>query len=108
MQKRLDYKADLLDDLRNDIGYAAKYLSAAIADSKDAFLVALRDVAEANKGIGKVAGEAGVNRENLYRMLSEGGNPRLASLIPVLSTLGLKITVQPKKTAKSRRTANSL
>lgn len=106
MQRKLDYKADLLDDLRNDVGYAAKYLSAAIADSKDAFLVALRDVAEANKGIARVAGEAGVNRENLYRMLSENGNPRLASLIPVLSTLGLKITVQPKKTAKSRRTTN--
>jgi len=106
MQRKLDYKADLLDDLRNDIVYAAKYLSAAIADSKDAFLVALRDVAEANKGIAKVAGEAGVNRENLYRMLSEDGNPRLTSLIPVLSTLGLKITVQPKKT-KSRRIASS-
>jgi probable addiction module antidote protein len=102
MPNKPDYKTDLLDDLRNDLGYAASYLSAAIADSKDAFLVALRDVAEAQKGITKVAEKAGVNRENLYRMLSENGNPRLASLLPVLNTLGLKIIVQPKKTTRRR------
>src|SRR5579859_2610844 len=103
MQRNLDYKADLLADLRNDPGYAAKYLSAAIADSQEAFLIALRDVAEAQKGIPKVAAEAGVNRENLYRTLSEGGNPRLTTLIPVLSTLGLRITLEAERTARAPR-----
>ncbi len=101
MQKNLDYKADLLADLRNDLGYAAKYLSAAIADSKEAFLVALRDVAEAQKGIAQVATEAKVNRENLYRILSEAGNPRLATLLPVLSTLRLRIAVEPEQPVPS-------
>ena len=101
MQKNLDYKADLLEDLRNDLGYAAKYLSAAIADSKEAFLLALRDVAEAQKGIGQIATEAKVNRENLYRMLSEGGNPRLTTLLPVLGVLGLKITLELEETVPS-------
>ena len=96
MKKRIDYKADLLNDLRNNVGYAAKYLSAAIADSKSAFLVALRDIAEARQGIGQIATEAGVNRENLYRTLSETGNPRLSTLLPVLGVLGLKITVEPE------------
>jgi len=97
MKKGIDYKADLLDDLRNNVGYAAKYLSAAIADSKTAFLVALRDVAEAHQGIGQIATEARVNRENLYRTLSEAGNPRLSTLLPVLGVLGLKITVEPEE-----------
>jgi probable addiction module antidote protein len=97
MKKRIDYKADLLNDLRNNIGYAAKYLSAAIADSKAAFLVALRDVAEARQGIGQIAAEARINRENLYRTLSEAGNPRLSTLLPVLGVLGMKITVEPEE-----------
>jgi hypothetical protein len=42
-----DYKEDLLEDLRKSPKYAAKYLSAA-ADSPEASLVALRDVAEAD------------------------------------------------------------
>jgi len=97
MPKKLNYRADLLEDLRNDIGYAAKYLSAAIADSKEAFLIALRDVAEAQKGMSQVAQQAKVNRENLYRMLSEEGNPRFSTLDSVLGVLGMSLTVQLKQ-----------
>jgi DNA-binding phage protein len=75
MRKNEDYKADLLADLRDDLGYAAEYLSAAYADSPEAFLVALRDVAEAQQGIANVAKQARVNRENLYRTLSSVATP---------------------------------
>lgn len=88
-----DYRADLLADLR-DPEYAAGYLSGAIVESPETFLLALRDVAEAQKGMARVASEAGVNRENLYRMLSEEGNPRLSSLYAVLEALGLRIAVE--------------
>ena len=47
MNRNEDYKADLLAELRSDPQYAAEYLTAARADSNEAFLVALRDVAEA-------------------------------------------------------------
>jgi probable addiction module antidote protein len=87
------YKADLLARLR-DHEYAAGYLSAASAESLETFLLALRDVAEAQEGMAKVASEAGVNRENLYRMLSEEGNPRLSSLYAVLDALGFRIAVE--------------
>jgi DNA-binding phage protein len=45
-----DYLADLLAELRRDPEFATEYLSAAKADSNEAYLVALRDVAEAGKG----------------------------------------------------------
>jgi probable addiction module antidote protein len=67
--------SDYMDDLRSDLKdpeYAAEYLTAARRESRETFLLALRDVAEAQKGMTKVAPRAGVNRENLYRMLSEG------------------------------------
>ena len=99
MPRSANYKADLLDDLRNDLDFAAQYLSAARADSKEAFLVALRDVAEALMGMKKVAQEAQVNRENLYRALSKEGNPRIDTIDSVLSVLGMEYTFVPKRSA---------
>ena len=87
------YRAELLEDLK-DPEYADKYLSAAYADSNEAFLVALRDFADAHKGMAKLAAEAGVNRENLYRTLSEGGNPRLLNLRAILNALKLKLSFE--------------
>ena len=97
-QRRNDYRADLLADLR-DLDYAKGYLSAAAKESFETLLLALRDVAEAQKGMGKLASEARVNRENLYRMLSEEGNPRLSSLYAVLDALGFFIDIGVKGTA---------
>ena len=97
MARNLDYKADLLADLRDDIGFAGEYLSAAYADSKEAFLVALRDVAEAQKGVAKVAKQARVNREHLYRTLSKQGNPTLSTIGSVLDVLGLKVLIVPQQ-----------
>jgi probable addiction module antidote protein len=59
------------------------------------FLLALRDVAEA-RGISVLAGQAQLNRENLYRMLSESGNPQLGSLTAVLDALDLRLAVAVK------------
>lgn len=97
------YKKDLLNDLKNDKGYAAAYLSAALKDSMEAFLVALRDVAEAQKGMGRIAALAGRNRENLYRMLSQRGNPRLDSLLPVLKALDFSLVVETNEGPSSKR-----
>ena len=95
------YKDDLVSDLRTRAGYAEKYLAAAAADSTEALLVALRDVADAQTGMGKLAAEAGVNRENMYRMLSKHGNPRLHSLAAILKVLHLRlefVSIQPLAT----------
>jgi probable addiction module antidote protein len=87
------YQEDLLSDLRTRPGYAAKYLSAAAADSTEAFLVALRDVASARKGMTNLAEATDVNRVNLYRMLSKDGNPGIRNIRTILSTLKLGIRI---------------
>jgi len=97
MKRGESYKDDLLNDLRNDPDYAAEYLTAAHADSKEAFLVALRDVAEARKGMKRVAKEAKVNRENLYRALSKRGNPRIDTIDSILNALGLQLVFRSRK-----------
>ncbi len=82
-------KEDLLDPFE-----AAEYINAALEDgSQDVFLLALKDVACA-KGISKIAQETNLNRENLYRILSSQGNPKLKSLSTVLHSVGLKLSVE--------------
>jgi probable addiction module antidote protein len=102
MRRNENYRDDLLADLRNDAAYAAAYLSAAKADSKEAFLVALRDVAEAQSGMKAVAKAADVNRENLYRALSKEGNPRIDTLDSVLEVLGVEMIFVPRGNGRRR------
>ncbi len=83
-----------LNERLEDPEYATAYLNAALEDSPEGFLLALRDVADARR-MSLVARSAQVNRENLYRMLSEKGNPRLNKLSAVLRSLGLKLNVVP-------------
>ena len=87
------HKESLLEDLR-DPAEAAAYLTAALEDeSPDVFLVALRNVAEAH-GMKRLAEGAELNRESMYRMLSDQGNPQLSSLTAVLHQLGLRLSVE--------------
>ena len=71
---------------------AAAYLNAAIEDSDEMFLIALRDVAEA-KQMAKVAEGAGVARESVYRMLHAKGNPTYSSLTGILHAVGLRFEI---------------
>jgi probable addiction module antidote protein len=90
---RKSYRDSLLERLL-DPAEAAAYLDAALEEEDSrVFLLALRDVAEA-RGIGRVATEADLNRESLYRMLSEEGNPRLSSLEALLHAFGLRLAVE--------------
>jgi probable addiction module antidote protein len=82
---------------------AASYLNAALNDSNEMFLKALRNVAEAGT-IAKVAKKAGVRRESLYKTLSDRGNPRLDTLNSVLSVLGLRIAIETRPTARQAST----
>jgi len=88
----VSYEQGLKEDLLNP-KEAAAYLNAALEEgTQDAFLIALRDVAEA-RGMTELADKSMLNRENLYRILSDQGNPQLSSLLSILESIGLKLTV---------------
>ena len=88
------FRDDLLADLA-DPQEAASYLNAALEDSEEMFLVALRDVAEARQ-MAKVAEDAGIARESIYRMLAASGNPTYSSLLGILHAVGLTLTIKPE------------
>lgn len=54
-------------------------------------MLALRNVAEAQGGVAQLAKNAKSNRESLYKMLSEQGNPELKSLDLLLHALGFQL-----------------
>lgn len=86
-----DYEEFLFEQLQ-DPDMAAEYLSAAIEEgSTDEFLLALRDVAEAHGGVGVLSNITDLNRQSMYKMLSEDGNPTLTSLLSVLRAVGVTI-----------------
>lgn len=90
------YEPWLRERLAADPQEATHYLEAAMDDENpQVFLLALKDVTEAYGGMGKLAKATGLNRENLYRMLSGNGNPELTSLARVLRALGLRLKVEP-------------
>jgi len=87
--KTRPYREALLEAL-SDPSEAVHYLNAAINDSPEMFLKALRNVAQAHQ-MAKVARDAGVTRESLYRATSEIGNPTLDTLDSVLSAVGVRM-----------------
>jgi len=104
--KTTSYHDRLLEDLQ-DPQEAAHYLNAVIEDrSEPLFLLALRDIAESRQ-MAKVAEAAGVQRETIYRMLSETGNPRLSSLWDLFPALGLRIRFDPIIETSSRQRQSS-
>jgi probable addiction module antidote protein len=71
----------------------ANYLEAVLEDGDPALVAAaLGDIARA-KGMTKIARAAGLGRESLYKALSPGGNPELATVLKVIRALGLKLSV---------------
>lgn len=99
MARRRDYRESLLKSLK-DAREAEAYLNASLEENDpNLFLVALRNVAEARGGMSRFAREAGLNRENLYRVLSKKGNPRLSSLSQLLNAMGFRLSVGIKRRA---------
>lgn len=96
------YKEHLIEELKNP-EEAAAYINASMEDDDvEVFLMALRDVAEAQGGIGDVARKANLNRESLYRTLSKSGNPRLTGLKSILGAIGLNLVVEPVRYNNAR------
>ena len=97
-KRLLDYQEELINDL-HDTDEALAYLNEALKDDDQRlFLLALKNVLEAQGGdITSLAQKTDLNRENLYRMLSKRGNPKLTSIVSVLNALGLQLAVQSSK-----------
>jgi probable addiction module antidote protein len=84
---------DLADLLKTDAAIEV-FLADAFETGDSAHIAnAIGTVARA-KGMTKVAKETGLAREQLYRSLSENGNPTLETTLAVLKSLGFQLTAK--------------
>lgn len=74
----------------------AEYLAASLEDrNPDVFLCPVADVAKA-RGVSKVAKDAGLGREGLYKALAPGAKIRYDTVRKLLDSLGVRLTVRPR------------
>lgn len=59
-----------------------------------AFLIALKDLAQAQGGFSYLAEKTSLNRQNLYTALSKKGNPRLNTVEAILRCFGFRLSIE--------------
>ncbi len=100
------YHDELIESLKNP-KEADLYLCIAMEEYQEdsdaeALLIALRNIAEARGGMSELARKTHLNRQSLYHVLSEKGNPTLGTFGLILKGLGYKLAIQPEKIKKAR------
>ena len=80
---------------QEDPAYALELLNSILEDGEQReLLIALRQMTKAFGGVQSVAEKASLNATQLYRTLSEQGNPELRSLSAILKVMGLRLAVE--------------
>lgn len=88
-----------LEKLRDPLE-AKAYLEMALEDlhkdgDREGFLLALRDVTEAQGGVSRLLEKTKMKPTGVYKALSERGNPTLSTLDQILGGLGLRLSIEP-------------
>lgn len=81
--------------LDNPVTISAFLAEAMREGDSEHLMEALGEVAKA-VGINKIAQEAGVNRESLYKTFKQGTKPRFETVVKVLEALGVELAIKPK------------
>lgn len=90
------YDGLMAEIFREDPAYAVELLNTILEEGELAeLLIVLRQLAEAFGGVRAVAKEAGLNATQIYRTLSEKGNPEVRSLSAILRAMGLQLAIRP-------------
>jgi probable addiction module antidote protein len=98
MEKITFEKWDLADEIetREDV---EGILEAALEENDPEFLLSVIGDIARSKGMAQIARDLNLNRESLYRSLSQDGNPSFITIIKVLDNLGFQLSVKQKVTA---------
>ncbi|WP_176026252.1 addiction module antidote protein [Robbsia andropogonis] len=93
-------KFDVADYLDSEEAVAAYLTEAVQEDDADSFILALGTVAR-SRGMGQLARDAGLGRENLYNALAPGKQPRYETIRKLVSALGLRLSVEAAPKAEA-------
>jgi len=109
MSKQTDkWRPDFLNRLK-DPECAKGYLEEALEEGdSEYFIKAVRNVVEAQGGIGELSKKTGMGRTSLYKTLGGERHPKINNLIDILHPLGFSLTINrlkptAKRTAKRKK-----
>ncbi|RCW84252.1 addiction module antidote protein [Phyllobacterium bourgognense] len=88
VEKLIPY--DPAEDLTTDEAIEV-FLTDAFETGDAAYIARALGVVARAKGMTKIARETGLAREQLYRSLSENGNPTLETIVAVMKAIGFQI-----------------
>lgn len=98
--KDREHDEAMAEKLRSNPAYAVELLNSILEDGEQAeLLIVLRQMARAFGGVQSIAERANLNPTQLYRTLSEEGNPALSSLTAILKAMGLRLAVERVRAA---------
>jgi probable addiction module antidote protein len=80
--------------LDNNINVAQHLNSALEEGNPGDFLAAISDAAKA-RGMARIAKDAGVGRESLYKTLAPGAKPRYDTIMKLMRALGVELQAVP-------------
>ncbi len=80
----------------------AEYINAALETGDPAFIADSLGIVARAKGMAKVARQAGLGRESLYKALRAEGNPEFATVLKVVDALGLRLTAAAGRSHSAR------
>lgn len=89
-------KWDMSDNIKTQED-AYTYLQVAFEEGNVEDIINVLNAIARAKGMTKIAKNLGVGRESLYKSLSSDGNPSFATIIKLLSNLGLSLTIKAKE-----------
>lgn len=70
------------------------FMADAFQTNDSAYIAKALGVVARAQGMSEVARKTGLSREQLYRSLSEQGNPTLKTVITIMQALGLNMTAE--------------
>lgn len=79
--------------LKSDDDIAA-YITEALATGDAAMITHALGVIARTRGMTRIAREAGLSRESLYRALSAEGHPEFLTVLKIMEALGLRLTAE--------------
>ncbi|MGJ4907095.1 addiction module antidote protein [Bradyrhizobium sp. HKCCYLRH2060] len=85
----------------------AEYLNLVLADGDPAEVRDALNLVARAQGMSQVAKAAGVTREGLYKTLGENGNPEFATVLRIITAMGIRLTAEPARAKPKTKAAAS-
>lgn len=100
MRHYRSYKEHLIESLK-DPKEASAYLESCLEEAIETrefgvFLLAVRDVVEAQGGVSNISEKMKAGRESLYKSLTEESKPRFSTIMLALKACGFGVGIHPE------------